>query len=700
MSYIFVVHISEVNTVNIQSTKFTTKLFTGILATLVVSIAILVTMTSMQVRSGLFDLGRDNLESTSKAIYNSLVAQNALLLEKLEGDMTILESELDRYGSFSLDSSYLLNRSIVNQVTKARAEVEIPRLLLDSTVMNGNTGIVDRVRMMTGGVATIFQVLDGKLLRVSTNVMLSETERAVDTYIPADSPVYKTVMSGETYYGRAFVVDDWYVTAYKPMFDENDKIVAVVFVGRKIITPQLREMISTTKASGVGYFFVYTSKGDVLIHPTLEGQNIFEHESIGEFFRNHNKDGFLEYTWDGSNKLIYTQFFEPWDWHLAVGLNEDQIVRGLDRQLITRSVLVGAGVMVLGLIISALLVRAIASPLNALARQSLEVAEGNYTITFSHSAQDAIGHLSEALNAMVGRTKDMLSEINTATHALAAASTQLSSISTEMTAGSTQTAAMANAVSSATGEVTENMTSVSAAMEQASINMNTVAAAAEEMSATIQEIAQNSERAKNTTSSAVVKARGASGRIHELGEAAKEINAVTATITAISSQTNLLALNATIEAARAGEAGRGFAVVANEIKELAQQTAQATEDIRERISGIQNVTTQTVQDISEITDVIGDMNEIVGTIAAAVEEQSVTTHDIAENVGQASAGITEINSNVAESSDRTRKVSQDIEKVRAASDQMTESSRTVQASAGELSVLAERLREHVGRFKI
>ena len=686
-------------TLNIKSIKFTTKLFTGILAILLLSIAILITVTNMQVRTGLFDLGRDNLENTSKAVYNSLVAQNSVLLEKLQGDMTLLESELERYGSFSLDPSYLLDRTITNQVTKAKEDVKMPRLLLGSTVMNGNTGIVDKIQMMTGGVATIFQVLDGKLLRVSTNVLINETDRAVDTYIPSDSPVYKTVMSGETYTGRAFVVNDWYVTAYTPMFDADDKIVAVIFVGRKIISPQLRDMITTTKASGVGYFFIYNGKGQVLIHPTLEGQNIFEHEGIGEFFRNH-KDGFLEYTWEGNKKLTYTQYFEPWDWHLAVGLNEDQMVRGLDRQIVTRSVLVGAGVMALGVLTALLLVRSIAGPLNALARQSLKVAEGDYTITFSHTARDAIGHLSDAMNTMVVRTKEMLGEITSATQALATASTQLSSISTQMTHGSTQTASMANAVSNATGEVTENMTSVSAAMEQASVNMNTVAAAAEEMSATIQEIAQNSERAKTTTSSAVVKAQEASGRVDQLGEAAREINAVTATITAISSQTNLLALNATIEAARAGEAGRGFAVVANEIKELAQQTAKATEDIRDRIAGIQSVTTQTVHDISDITGVIGEMNDIVGTIAAAVEEQSVTTRDIAENVGQASMGITEINSNVAASSAMTRSVSQDIEKVRTASDEMTASSQTVQSSAAELSQLAERLRDQVSRFKI
>lgn len=684
---------------NTQAVKFTTKLFTGIMSILILSLVSVIIVTTVLVKDGLESLGRDALQNINDSVFASLESQNSLLLEKLAGDMTILEGELDRYGSFDLDPSYMLDRTITNQVTRASENVNMPRLLLGGTVMNGNTGIVDKIQTLTGGVATIFQVLDGKLLRVSTNVRINETDRAVDTYIPADSPVYKTVMSGETYNGRAFVVDDWYVTSYKPMRNAEDKIVAVLFVGRKILTPQLRDMLTTIKAAGVGYFFVYDSKGDVLVHPSLEGQNIFEVQGIGELFRVH-KDGFLDYQWQGEHKITFTRHFEPWDWHLAVGLNDAQIVRGLDTEIITKSIFVGVAVLLLGVLIAVLLIRGIARPLNQLAAKSLQVAEGDYTIAFNHPARDAIGHLSDALNTMVGRTKEMLGEIGIATQSLATASTQLSSISAQMTQGSAQTAGMANTVSDAAQEVSGNMNSVSAAMEQASMNMSTVASAAEEMSATIQEIAQNSERAKNTTANAVSKAQAASGRVDQLGSAAREISAVTSTITAISSQTNLLALNATIEAARAGEAGRGFAVVANEIKELAQQTARATEDIRERITGIQSVTTQTVGDISDITGVIAEMNEIVGTIAAAVEEQSVTTRDIAENVGQASTGITEINSNVATSSSMTHSISSDIAKVRTASDEMTASSKTVQESATELSQLAERLREQVSRFKI
>ena len=683
---------------NTQSIKFTTKLFTGILSILVLSLVSVIIVTTILVKDGLQSLGKDALENINNSVFASLDAQNSLLMEKLSGDMTILEGELNHYGSFDLDMSYTLYKNITNQVSRASEKVSIPRLRLGSTVMNGNTEIVDKVQSLTGGVTTIFQVLEGKLLRVSTNVRVNDS-RAIDTFIPADSLVYKAVMSGNSYTGRAFVVDDWYVTSYKPVRNAENKIVAVLFVGRKILTPQLRDMLSTVKAAGVGYFFVYDSKGDVLVHPTLEGKNLFEVQDKGEIFRTH-KNGFLDYLWQGEHKITFTHYFEPWDWHLAVGLSDAQIVRGLDTEIITKCIFVGIAVMLLGVLIAVLLIRGIARPLNQLASKSLQVAEGDYTITFSHPAKDAIGHLSEALSTMVGRTKEMLGEINTATQSLATASTQLSSISTQMTQSSTQTAGMANTVSTAAEEVSSSMNSVSAAMEQASMNMTTVASAAEEMSATIQEIAQNSERARSTTENAVSKARATSGSVDQLGSAAKEISAVTATITAISSQTNLLALNATIEAARAGEAGRGFAVVANEIKELAQQTAQATEDIRERITGIQSVTTQTVGDISDITNVIAEMNEIVGTIATAVEEQSVTTRDIAENVGQASTGITEINTNVAASSSMTHSISSDIAKVRAASDEMTTSSTTVQESATELSQLAERLREQVSRFKI
>lgn len=690
-----------------KTIKFTTKLMAGILLILLATIVVLLVVITSDVRQGLSLLGRDALESTAKSVYNSLVNQNAYLQEKLQADMAVLENEIDRYGYFGLDEDITLDVTITNQVTLATEKVRIPRLVLRDMTVNNRNEIVDKVQDLVGSVASIFQVVDGKLLRVATTARTADGTRAVGTYIPAESPVTLAVLRGELYTGKAFVVDDWYVGMYKPMRNLSGEIVAVLFVGNQILTPELRTLIDGTKAAGTGYFFVYDSRGEMLVHPTLEGQNLFNQPGIGEIFKAHTSlalaertDGFLQYFWDNEDKVAYSQYFAPWDWHLAVGLSQTQMVRGLDVKVIRTGLWVAFAVLAGGVLFALGLVRSIAGPLNSLAARSLEVAEGNYAISFEHPAQDAIGNLSTALNIMVQRTKEMLGEINTATQALAASSSELSAISTQMTGSAGQTSTLADVVNTAGKEVGANMQSVSAAMEEGTVNMNTVAAAAEEMSATIQEIAQNSERARSTTARAVDKSLTASTRVRELGEAAKEISAVTATITAISSQTNLLALNATIEAARAGEAGRGFAVVANEIKELALQTTRATEDIREKIGGIQAATGLTVQEIGEISGVISDVNDIVGAIASAVEEQSITTRDIAENVGQASLGLTEINVNVATSASMAQSMRGDIDQVRHAAEEIATSSQTVQQSAAELSVLAENLAVLVSRFRI
>jgi methyl-accepting chemotaxis protein len=226
-----------------------------------------------------------------------------------------------------------------------------------------------------------------------------------------------------------------------------------------------------------------------------------------------------------------------------------------------------------------------------------------------------------------------------------------------------------------------------------------VSSAAEEMSSTINEIAKNSESARSISESAVATATTAAEKMKALGEAALNISKVTEVITEISEQTNLLALNATIEAARAGEAGKGFAVVANEIKELARQTAGATKDIKSSVEGIQKTTGETVVEIDLVTNVISEIDGIISTIAAAIEEQSVATKEIAGNVGKAFNELDTVSRNVVQGAEGTQLIAKDINGVNEASKKMSSDSRGVNTSSLELKQMADELRKIVDLFK-
>ncbi|OEU46385.1 MAG: hypothetical protein BA861_11525 [Desulfobacterales bacterium S3730MH5] len=346
--------------------------------------------------------------------------------------------------------------------------------------------------------------------------------------------------------------------------------------------------------------------------------------------------------------------------------------------------------------------RLIAGPLDLLVHQLTHQVEH---LDFSKSIE-VNSHFTEinqavaAMNSFIEKIKDIIKDMAGNAETLNTSSHDLSSLSHQMATKTDEMSNKSNSVASAAGEMSSNMNSVAATVEQASTNVGMVASAAEKMTTTINEIARDTEKARFVTSEAVSQAQGASNRVDELGAATKDIGKVTATITEISEQTNLLALNATIEAARAGEAGKGFAVVANEIKELAKQTTEATQDIRNKIQGVQDSTAGTVTQIEEISHVINNVNEMVSTIAAAVEQQSVTTKKIADNVAQASHGIKDITENVAESSTVAGKIAGDIADVNQAASEMSNSSSQVDLSTEELSILANQLKKLVKKFKI
>lgn len=328
------------------------------------------------------------------------------------------------------------------------------------------------------------------------------------------------------------------------------------------------------------------------------------------------------------------------------------------------------------------------------------MAKGDLQGKLAARTKDEIGNMVNQLSGMTEKLSGMIREISHAGDTLFTSSGKLGSSADDFALTANDTAMRTVSVAAAAEEMSANMSTVAAATEQAATNIAVVSSATKDMTSTINGIAKSTEKAQEITKTAVREASSASEKVDALGRAAVEIGKVTEAITEISEQTNLLALNATIEAARAGEAGKGFAVVANEIKGLAQQTALATGEIKNRIHSIQESTDATIQQIQLITQVIDEINTIVSSIVAAVDEQSATTNEIAENINQASIGIQEVTANVAQVSLVSTTVAQDIAEVSQANDSIAHESIEIKTNAANLTLMANRLKELVQHFKV
>ena len=462
------------------------------------------------------------------------------------------------------------------------------------------------------------------------------------------------------------------------------------------------------------------------IKPALNGKNLSDFKDpngkhlFNEFVEvcREKGEGFVDYMWPKPGydkpvpKLSYVKLFKPWNWIVGTGIYLDDIKAAeIQKTKEIKSAIASQRNELIGIIIILFVLGAgvityislkITIPIKHAGEMLKDIAqgEGDLTKRLKVETKDEVGEMAEWFNKFIETIQKIIKDVAQNANQVREASVELSEISKQMTSGAEQTSEKANVVAAAGEEMSSNMSSVAAATEEAATNVNMVATAAEQMITTINEIAQNSEKASNITSKAVDQTQSASNKVDELGSAANEIGKVVETITEISEQVNLLALNATIEAARAGEAGKGFAVVANEIKDLAKQTAEATQEIKGKIGAIQGSTGATVTEIGQILKVINDVNDIVSTIATAVEEQSVTTREIAQNVAQASKGIQEVNENVAQSSIVAGDIAKDIENVNQASGEMSNSSNHVNMSAEALARLSETLNGMVGKFKV
>jgi methyl-accepting chemotaxis protein len=316
--------------------------------------------------------------------------------------------------------------------------------------------------------------------------------------------------------------------------------------------------------------------------------------------------------------------------------------------------------------------RSIVSGLRRVSEAVAAIARRDFTRTAGISSRDEIGQMAQQLDTATAGLRETVGQLDGNSQTLAGAATELSAVTEQIAGNAEQTNSRASMVASAAEEVSANIATVSAGSEQ--------------MGASIREIASSAADAALVAQSAVGIAVQANASVSRLGQSSAEIGDVVKVITAIAEQTNLLALNATIEAARAGEMGKGFAVVASEVKDLAQETAKATEDISRRVQGIQNDTGGAVESIGKITDIVEKINGYSATIASAVEEQTATTSEISRSVSEAANGAADIAANITGVATAAQATNAGVSQSR--------------QSAQELARMSEELRQTVAQFTV
>jgi len=341
------------------------------------------------------------------------------------------------------------------------------------------------------------------------------------------------------------------------------------------------------------------------------------------------------------------------------------------------------------------------APLSRMAgmMQNISTGEADLTKRLGFSSDDEIGILGKSFDTILEKLQRLIHDVSDKTTVLSSSSDELSTAAEQLASTAEEVDVQSGSAASAAEQATVNISGISASSEQMSSSVHAIATSIEEMSASLNVVASNCQDESRIAATANEKAQATRTLMDRLGTAAREIGKVVQVISDIADQTNLLALNATIEAASAGESGKGFAVVANEVKELARQTARATQEIGRQVESMQQTAEAALNAIEEITKVIEEVNGISQGIVTAVEEQSSTVNQISSNVMGVSMGASEVSKNVSESAEGLSEVSKTVQTVSQSVSDTAQGINQIKSNASGLSQLAQALRAIISQYR-
>ncbi len=607
------------------------------------------------------------------------------VLSKVKSDINVANDYFENLGEFEVLEEKISVKGI-NQISQEEKTYEINKWLYNGGELYNNYNLVDKLQSILGGTATIFQKIDDGYLRISTNVIDKDGKRAVGTFIPNSSEIIKTIENKETYIGRAFVVDDWYLTAYKPIIKDGD-IIGIIYVGvkEKNLTT-LKEALSSITIGETGYIAALSNEGVAVIHKSKEGQDLSNMDIVKSVINEESEDGTYHYTLDGRRKIGAAKYYEKFEWYIFVTAYDEEFTGAFLKSINTNAIIFTFSSLLIVILVVLFVVNKSLKPLLELEKSFEKASNGDLRANINIEGNDEIALLGQKYNSLLEKLRTTLNGISSLANKVEEDNEILVKHMDNIINGnnSAYIASIDNGISKGIIQLEDHIRSVMDYIRNQTASTEESLAGLEEIAATSQQVTENVKNTQKSSNTINSLASDSSGKVNLLNKNMNEINSnvnltknrigelltlsnsiesIVIAINSLSEQTNLLALNAAIEAARAGEAGRGFAVVAEEIRKLAEKTNAETGKIEGIVKGIQSeidkvneANSQVEISVSEgnkLNDIVHNsidtiMKEIeknsveINNITLSAEEQSIATEEITNAIGSISESSTEI----------------------------------------------------------